>query len=86
MNSIYRLTLSRDSVKFLAKQERDNQERIRRALTGLAIRPPIGDIRPLKGREKLMRLRVGPYRVIFEISHMEQMVYILAIDNRGDIY
>ncbi|AFM42976.1 cytotoxic translational repressor of toxin-antitoxin stability system [Desulfosporosinus acidiphilus SJ4] len=86
MNSIYQLTLSRDSVKFLAKQERAIQERIRKALTGLAIRPPIGDIKPLKGRGKLMRLRVGTYRVIFDVNHTEQFVYILTIDNRGDVY
>ena len=86
MSSTYQLTLSRDSLKFLAKQERAVQERIRKALMGLAIHPPIGDIKPLKGREKLMRLRVGSYRVIFELSHTEQMVYILTIDNRGDVY
>jgi hypothetical protein len=43
MSLIYQLTLSRDSVKFLAKQEKAIQERIRKAMTGLAIRPPIGD-------------------------------------------
>ena len=86
MNSIYQLTLNRDSVKFLAKQDRAVQERIRKALTGLAIRPPIGDIKPLKGLGKLMRLRVGTYRVIFEVNHTEQIVYILTINNRGDVY
>lgn len=86
MSLTYQLTLSRDSVKFIAKQERSTQERIRRALTGLAIRPPIGDIRPLKGQGKSMRLRVGTYRVIFEVNHTEQTVYTLTIDNRGDVY
>ena len=33
-----------------------------------------------------MRLRVGTYRVIFEVNHTEQIVYILTIDNRGDVY
>jgi mRNA interferase RelE/StbE len=73
-------------VKFLAKQEKAIQERIRRALTGLAIRPPVGDIKPMKGQGKLMRLRVGTFRVIFEVNHNEQIVYILTIDNRGDVY
>ena len=86
MSSIYQLTLNRDSVKFIAKQERVVQERIRKALTGLSIRPPIGDIKPLKGQGKLMRLRVGACRVIFEVNHTEQIVYILTIDNRGDVY
>lgn len=86
MNSTYHLTLSRESVKFLAKQERSVQERIRKALTGLAVRPPVGDIKPLKGREKFFRLRVGTYRVIFQVDHTERIVYITAIDNRGDAY
>ncbi|MHB8073158.1 type II toxin-antitoxin system RelE family toxin [Desulfosporosinus fructosivorans] len=86
MSSIYHLTLNRESVKFLAKQERAIQERIRKALMGLAIRPPIGDIKPLKGQEKLMRLRVGTYRVIFEVNHSDQIIYILTINNRGDVY
>jgi len=73
-------------VKFLAKQEKAIQERIRRALTGLAIRPPVGDIKPMKGQGKLMRLRVGTFRVIFEVNHTEQIVFILTIDNRGDVY
>lgn len=70
MNSTYQLTLSRDAVKFVSKQERAIQERIRKALTGLAVCPPIGDIKPVKGRGKLMRLRVGTYRVIFEVNHI----------------
>ena len=86
MSSIYQLTLNRDSMKFLAKQERTVQERIRKALTGLAIRPPIGDIKPMKGYQGLYRLRVGTYRILFEVDHREKVVYIQAIDSRGGIY
>lgn len=86
MSLTYQLTLSRDAIKFLAKQERSVQERIRKGLLGLAVRPPIGDIKPLKGRGKQLRLRVGTYRVIFEVDHEEKVVYILTIDNRGDVY
>ena len=48
--------------------------------------PPIGDIKPLKGRNNQLRLRVGSYRIIFEVNQIEQMVYVLAINNRGDVY
>lgn len=86
MSLTYRLTLNRDAVKFVAKQEKAVQERIRQSLLGLTVRPPKGDIKPLKGYDKRFRLRVGSYRVLFEIDHQEQVVYILAIDNRGDVY
>ncbi|MFD1039839.1 type II toxin-antitoxin system RelE/ParE family toxin [Virgibacillus byunsanensis] len=82
----YQLTLSRESIKFLKKQEKAIQERIGTALSGLTIRPPIGDIKPLRGRNNQLRLRVGTYRVIFEVNQNEGMIYILTIDNRGDVY
>lgn len=86
MSLTYRLIINRDALKFVAKQERSVQECIRKALLGLTVRPPVGDIRLMKGYEKRFRLRLGRYRVIFEIDHQEQIVYILAIDNRGDVY
>lgn len=77
MNSNYQLTLSRESLKFLKKQERTTQQRICNALKGLTLRPPIGDIRPLKGRDNILRLRVGSFRVLFEVDHKEKMIYEL---------
>lgn len=86
MSLIYQLILSRDAVKFVAKQEKDVQERIRKALLGLTVRPPVGDIRLMKGYEKRFWLRIGSYRVLFEVNLQEKTVYILAIDNRGNVY
>lgn len=86
MSLPYQLTLSRESIKFLKKQELSVKERIRKALKELTIPPPKGDIRPLKGKKGELRLRVGSYRVIFEVDHNEKMIYILTIDNRGDVY
>jgi len=86
MSLTYRLTLNLDAVKFIAKQEKAVQERIRKSLLGLTVRPPMGDIKPLKGFDQRFRLRVGNFRVLFEVDHLKQFIYILAIDNRGDIY
>lgn len=47
MSLTYRLTLNRDAVKFVAKQEKAIQDRIRKSLLGLTVRQPAGDIKPL---------------------------------------
>lgn len=86
MSLTYQVTLSRESIKFLKKQEKALQMRITESIKGLTIQPPVGDIKPLKGRNKHLRLRVGSYRIIFEVDHSEQIIYILTIDNRGDVY
>jgi mRNA interferase RelE/StbE len=86
VSSDYKLIYRKETVKFLAKQEKAVQERISLGLKGLLEIPPAGDIKPMKGYKGLYRLRVGTYRILFEIDHMERIVYILAIDSRGNIY
>lgn len=82
----YDMSLSKKSVKFLMKQEPLVQSRIAQALEGIRMVPPEGDIKPMKGYSGVFRLRVGTYRIIFEVNHLEKIVYIRSIGNRGDIY
>ena len=86
MNLAYKLIYHRDAVKFIAKQEKVNQERIAQGLKGLLIIPPHGNIKPMKGYLDLYRLQIGNYRVLFEIQHNKKVIYIQAIDFRGGIY
>ena len=86
MSSDYKLIYHRDVTKFLSKQEKTIQERISFGLKGLQEFPPRGDIKQMKGYEKMYRLRIGTYRVMFEVSHQEKVVYILAIESRGSSY
>lgn len=86
MNSDYKLIYHKSSVKFIAKQDKSSQERIAAGLIGLLNIPPEGDIKPLKGYIGLYRLRIGHYRILFNVDHEEGIIYIQAIGNRGDIY
>lgn len=59
------------------------------AIKGLKEKPPIGDIKHLKGRnDDTMRLRVGKYRIIFKflIEGIVKILFIQDIGPRGDIY
>lgn len=76
MNSDYKLSYHKEALKFLAKQEMTVQERMAKELTGLLTIPPRGDIRLIKGHRGLYRLRIGTYRILFEINHTENIVYI----------
>ncbi|SDG21016.1 type II toxin-antitoxin system RelE family toxin [Desulfosporosinus hippei] len=86
MNSDYELIYRKDAVKFLAKQEVSIQIRIAKGLAGLISIPPTGDIKHIKGQQSLYRLRIGAFRILFEVNHSEKIVYVQAIDSRGGIY
>ena len=50
-------------------------------------RPPNGeDIKRLKGRPDLLRLRVGNYRIIDSVGKGEWIVYVMDAGNRGEVY
>lgn len=86
MNSEHKLIYHKSAVKFFNKQNKSSPERITAALEGLLMDPPKGDIKTLQGFTGLYRLRIGSYRVVFDIDYEEKIIYIQAIGNRRDIY
>ena len=80
---------SRDSLKFLSKLDSKAVARIRAAIHGLTLTPPKGDIKVMQGySDNRNRLRVGSWRVIYRygIGNDIEILFILDIGNRGDIY
>lgn len=80
---------SRASLKFLNKLEKKSVTRIREAIQKLTEKPPVGDIKLMKGyTDGRYRLRVGDWRVIYQYGQEKtlEILYILDIGNRGDIY
>lgn len=86
VNSDYKLIYHKSALKYIAKQDRFVQMRIAESLKGLLEIPPEGDIKIMKGYTNLYRLRIGSFRILFDINHDEKVIYIQAIGNRGDIY
>ncbi|QNO17732.1 type II toxin-antitoxin system RelE family toxin [Caproicibacterium amylolyticum] len=66
-------------LKFINRQDVPTRKRLVAAINNL----PNGDIKKLQGRDGY-RLRVGNFRVIFDSNG--QIVLIIRIDNRGQIY
>ena len=86
MNSGYKLIYHKSALKFISKQKKTVQLRIVAGLKGLLKVPPEGDIKSMKGYAGLYRLRIGTFRILFDINHDEKIIYVQAVGNRGDIY
>lgn len=84
----YRIEFKRAAKKYLVSLERKTQIRIINAIKGLAQFPPVGDLKPLEGRDGKYRLRVGGYRVIFSYGKDGEIIIVMIEDigPRGDIY
>lgn len=84
------IQFSKAAVKFINATDKSTKARIKKAVDGLCEIPPRGDIKTLQGyRPSAYRLRVGKYRIVYEIISENvdsPFIYIQDIDSRGDIY
>ena len=82
---MYELRYSPQALKALEKLDNKTRERIVCALEHLRIRPTSCDIRKLVGCEGY-RLRVGDYRILFDIRENILAILVLKIGHRKNIY
>ena len=83
----YTVTVERRAAKFLrALSDRRLALRLREAIDGLAENPrPPGSVK-LQGEGELFRVRVGDYRVVYQVQDAVLVVLVVKIGNRRDVY
>ena len=60
--------------------------RVRAAIDRLAANPRPPGVRKLSGNAADYRIRVGQYRVLYDINDAEILVYIVRIGHRREVY
>jgi mRNA interferase RelE/StbE len=81
----YRLEILRRAQKELEKLPRQDFERVRDAIRALSSEPRPPSCSKLSGREG-WRIRVGQYRVIYEIQDRIRVLTVLDVGHRRDVY
>lgn len=64
----------------------DVQRRLKPRIDALARNPRPRGVKTLSGEEGLLRLRVGDYRIIYQVQGHTLTVLILKIGHRREIY
>ena len=85
---MYKLELApaalRELEKLKGRIRRQDFERLRDAIRGLAGEPRPQGVRKIKGAEKAYRIRAGSYRIVYEVYDNEDLVLILQIARRSE--
>jgi mRNA interferase RelE/StbE len=84
---VYKITFTSQASKALFKMPRNTAQVIREKLNQLAIDPfaAIPNAKKLQGRPGY-RLRIGDWRVIYEINKDEITIIVMKIAPRGEVY
>jgi mRNA interferase RelE/StbE len=82
----YNVELTRTAEKQLRRIAKRDRNRLVEAIHGLAGRPRPRGARKLQGYDDVYRIRVGQYRVVYEILEDRVIVIVLKVSHRKDIY
>ena len=82
----YRIELKRSAAKVLKKLPKPDRRRIRDKIESFADNLPDPATTKMKGDNPFHRVRVGDYRIIFEIREDTPLILALKIGHRKEIY
>lgn len=86
MTPRYRIELTRDALRALAKLDKPVRRRVQGAIDRLADDPHPAGMIALRGAPGAFRIRVGDYRVIYVLHDDLLLVVVIDIGNRRDVY
>jgi len=82
----YSVELTRPALRDLRRLDRPVRERVLEALERLIAPVPAGDVRALTGSPGEFRLRVGDWRVRYELDVQAEQLIVLRVLPRGRAY
>ncbi len=81
----YKIYATKRFLKEFSKYDASLQERVKKKISELRENPHLGI--PLTAEFKgKYKLRIGDFRVIYEIDHQNARIFLLAIGPRKNIY
>ncbi len=85
---MYRIEISpaagRDLDKLKGRINRQDFEHLREALNGLAHQPRPQGVRKIKGLENAYRIRLGSFRIVYDIYDDILLILILQVSRRNE--
>ncbi len=82
----YELRLRTAALRQLRKLDIQIARRIRGATEALRVEPRPPGVKALTGQHGWLRIRVGDYRIVYEVRDSELVVLVIQIGHRSEVY
>jgi mRNA interferase RelE/StbE len=82
----YRIEITRDALRALAKLDKPARRRVQVAIDGLGENPRPSGVIAMQGLRGAYRLRVGNYRMIYTVEDNRLVVLVVDLGHRREIY
>jgi len=80
------VSYSNRSKRFLRKADKVIVKRVIEKIEKLRKAPIIHDTKTVEGSKGLFRVRVGDYRILYEVDYRNNLIGIIKIDKKPRVY
>jgi mRNA interferase RelE/StbE len=82
----YSLFFHKKVKKFISELDHSQKDRVKEKLVSFAENPYVGDIKKVRGKKDVFRLRIGDFRILYIFDDKERSIYIVKFDYRKTAY
>lgn len=82
----YELRFRPAALRQLRKLDTQIARRIKGATEALRVEPRPSGVKALTGQRGWLRIRVGDYRIVYEVRDRELVVLVIQIGHRSEVY
>lgn len=83
---LYGITYKPSAAKELRKLEKTDQQRVARLISSLAQNPRPRESEKVAGGAGELRVKVGPWRVIYDVEDGRLVILVLRVAHRREVY
>ena len=84
--STYQVSIARRAAQVVQSLPRRDQQRVRAAIDLLAEQPRPPGCVAMAGEPHVYRVRVGDYRIVYEVFDDHLVVHVVRVGHRRDVY
>jgi mRNA interferase RelE/StbE len=82
----YSVLIDSRAQKEIASLDKDAQRRVVTKIESLANNPRPNGVDKMEGNDELYRVRVGDFRIIYQIRDRELIVLVMRVGHRRSVY
>ncbi len=82
----YEVRIKSSALRELGRLAEQIRARVDQAIRALGAQPRPPGVQKLAGATNLYRIRVGDYRIVYQIQDRVLLVLVVRVGHRGDVY
>ena len=83
---MYDVVFTRKAADFIVEIPKAQRENLRTVIADMKSNPFSHPYRKIRGETNLYRIRLGAYRMLYEVNESQKRIVVLKLDRRSKVY